>query len=106
MTRNRIDQDGEVSEEVRYFIVNFKAAVELFACCVRRHWAIESYHWLLDIVYREDHNQPLNKTAATNLNALRKICLHLLRTLSFPKKNLSYKRKTKSIASHPEVCLK
>ena len=106
MTRNIIDRDGVVSEEIRYFIFSFKPDVELFARCVRGHWAIESYHWLLDVVYREDHNQTLNKTAAANLNALRKICLHFLRTLSFPKKNLSYKRKTKYIASHPEDCLK
>lgn len=106
MTRNVIDHNGAISEEIRYFIFSFKADVALFSHCVRGHWSIESFHWLLDVVYREDHNQTLHKTAAANLNALRKICLHFLRTLSFPKKNMSYRRKTKYIASHPEECLK
>ncbi|MEY8462262.1 ISAs1 family transposase [Streptococcus merionis] len=102
MTRNTIEKDSSVSQETRYFIFSFKGTVETFAHCVRGHWSVESLHWLLDVVYREDHNQTLNKNAAFNLNLLRKMCLYFLKVMSFPKKDLSYRRKQRYISVHLE----
>lgn len=100
MTKNTIDRDGVLTEEVRYFIISFKKDVETFASCVRGHWSVESMHWLLDVVYREDHNQTLDKRAAFNLNAIRKLCLYFLKVIQFPKKDLSYRRKQRYISVH------
>ncbi len=72
MTRNTIDKDGQLSQENRYFIFNFKPDVTTFANSVRGHWSVESMHWLLDVVYREDHHQTLDKRTAFNLNLIRK----------------------------------
>lgn len=69
---------------------------------VRGHWSVESLRWLLDVVYREDKNQTLDKRATFNLNAIRKACLHLLQMLSFPKEKLSYRRKQGYISIHLE----
>ena len=52
----------------------------------------ESMHWLLDVVFREDANKALNKTAAQNLNILRKLSLAILKNLDLDKK-MSYRRK-------------
>lgn len=100
MTRNRIDRDGVLTEEIRYFILSFKKPVDIFARCVRGHWSVESMHWLLDVVYREDHNQTLDKRAAFNLNAIRKWCLYFLKVIHFSKKALSYRRKQRYISVH------
>lgn len=100
MTRNMIDKDGEIREEIRYFILSSKQGVETFARCVRGHWSVESLHWLLDVVYHEDHNQTLDKRAAFNLNAVRKMCLYFLKVIQFPKKDLSYRRKQRYISVH------
>ncbi len=78
MTKNTIDKDGIITEEIRYFILGFKGDVQIFSQVVRGHWSVESLYWLLDVVYREDKNQALDKRAAFNLNAVRKICLRLL----------------------------
>lgn len=102
MTKNTIDKDGVLTEEVRYFILSFKKDVKTFAQSVRGHWAVESMHWLLDVVYREDHNQTLDKRAAFNLNAIRKICLYFLKVIQFEKKDLSYRRKQRYISVHLE----
>lgn len=78
--------------------------MQTFSQVVRGHWSIESLHWLLDVVYREDKNQTLDKRkrAAFNLNAIRKVCLHLLQMMTFPKEKLSYCRKQRYIAVHLE----
>lgn len=102
MTRNTIDKDGQLSQENRYFIFSFKPDVLTFANCVRGHWQIESMHWLLDVVYHEDHHQTLDKRAAFNLNLIRKMCLYFLKVMVFPKKDLSYRRKQRYISVHLE----
>lgn len=102
MTKNRIDKDGVITEETRYFILSFKQDVQTFSQVVRGHWSVESLHWLLDVVYREDHNQTLDKRAAFNLNAIRKICLYFLKVMEFSKKDLSYRRKQRYISVHLE----
>ena len=98
MTRNTIDRDGVISQETRYFIFSFKGDVQTFARCVRGHW-------LLDVVYREDHNQTLDKRAAFNLNMIRKMCLHVLKVMLFSKANLSYRRKQRYVSVHLEEYL-
>ncbi|HFI0614004.1 TPA: ISAs1 family transposase, partial [Streptococcus suis] len=102
MTKNTIDKDGVIKEEVRYFILSFKGDVQTFSQIVRGHWSVESLHWLLDVVYREDKNQTLDKRAAFNLDAIRKVCLHLLQNMTFPKEKLSYRRKQRYISVHLE----
>lgn len=102
MTKNRIDKDGVITEETRYFILSFKQDIQTFSQVVRGHWSVESLHWLLDVVYREDHHQTLDKRAAFNLNAIRKICLYFLKVMEFSKKDLSYRRKQRYISVHLE----
>lgn len=102
MTRHTIDKDGHLSQEIRYFIFSFKSDVITFANSVRGHWSVESMHWLLDVVYREDHHQTLDKRAAFNLNLIRKMCLYFLKVMVFPKKDLSYRRKQRYVSVHLE----
>lgn len=66
---------------------------------------MESLHWLLDVIYREDHNKTLDKHAAFNLSALRKLCLHVLKILRIPKQDLSSRRKKRYISVHLEDSL-
>ena len=74
------------SIEVRYFISSLKPDAELFSRAVRGHWAVESMHWHLDVTFREDHNQTLEKNAAENMNILRKWALSILKSLELDKK--------------------
>ena len=72
--------------EIRYFISSLSPDLGLFSRAVRGHWAIESMHWHLDVTFREDHNQTLEKTAAENMNILRKLALSILKILDLGKK--------------------
>ncbi len=48
--------DGKISIENSYYICSIENNVELFAQTVRGHWSIESFHWILDVTFREDES--------------------------------------------------
>ena len=97
MTKNTITKkDGTVTTEIRYFISSLPLKVDDIAWAIRKHWMVESYHWLLDVVFKEDANRTLEETAAYNLNIFRKMALNTLKLIEFPEirmKNLSFKNK-------------
>jgi len=80
------------SKETRYFILSCQVSAKELCDYVRGHWQIESMHWLLDVVFREDANKTLNKQLAFNLNVMDKFCLAVLKQLDFGKK-MSLRRK-------------
>lgn len=87
-------QKGEtITEDVRYFILSSQVSAEELCSYVRGHWQIESMHWQLDVVFREDANKTLNKQLAFNLNVLDKFCLAVLKKLDTGKKRMSLRRK-------------
>ena len=77
--------DGEKSVESRYFISSLKPNIDEFERAVRGHWSVESMHWQLDVLFREDQNHTLSKTGAENLNRARKWALSVLKTLDMGK---------------------
>mgnify|MGYP000912081157 CR=1 FL=1 len=79
------EENGKKQEQKRYYITNMTGGVEEFVRVARGHWAIESYHWILDVTFREDANKTLNKNAARNLNILRKFAISILEELPFRK---------------------
>jgi len=70
----------KVSVERRYYLSSLPRDIALFAKAVRGHWAIENQcHWVLDVVFREDHSRARTGHAVANLGLLRRIALNLLR---------------------------
>jgi predicted transposase YbfD/YdcC len=102
MTRNEIrKKDGTVSTETRYFISSLGRDVELLARCIRGHWVVESFHWHLDVTFREDFNQTYEKRAAFNLNIINKMALTVLRNADLGYK-VGAKTKRYIISQNPE----
>jgi len=80
MTKNTTTKpDGSVSEQSRYFISSLSLGVKEVARVICGHWLVESAHWHLDVTFGEDANRTLEKTAAFNLNILRKLVLNFLK---------------------------
>lgn len=86
MVQNTIEKNGKTSVERRFFISSLNLDIDLFSKSVRGHWAIESMHWHLDVTFREDANTTLEKTAALNLNIIRKFSLSILKLLDVGKR--------------------
>jgi len=93
MVRTTYTSDKGQSTETRYFISSLVADSDLFSEAVRGHWSVESMHWHLDVTFREDKNQTLEKRAAENMNILRKLALSILKTFELDKKKYSLKKK-------------
>lgn len=102
MTQNTIIKDGKETIETRYFISSLALDVHEIARAIRGHWIVESYHWHLDVTFREDKNHTLEKQAAFNQNILRKLALNVLKIFETGKKKMSVRAKRFSIATNPE----
>lgn len=53
---------------------------------------VESYHWHLDVTFREDQSHTIEKQAAFNQNILRKLALNVLKIFEAGNKKLSLRR--------------
>lgn len=100
MVKTSIEKGGQIREERRYYISSIKENIEEFARAVRGHWSIESMHWQLDVTFREDHNQTIERRANENLNIIRKWSLSMLKLLDVGKR-ASMKNKRYRISCNP-----
>jgi predicted transposase YbfD/YdcC len=102
MTRNTTVRDGNETTETRYFISSLPLDVVEVARAIRGHWIVESYHWHLDVTFREDANRTLEKQSSFNLNIMRKLALNVLKMIEVGEKTLSLAKKRFKICTNPE----
>ena len=81
VTRRSETKAGKIRTQTSYYMSSLKRErAEKIQGYVRGHWAIEnSCHWVLDTLFREDHNQTVQRNAAKNLGTLRRIALNALK---------------------------
>ena len=73
-------QDGDESEQSRYYLLSEACTAERFNYIVRGHWGIENrLHWVLDVTCNEDQARNRKGHCAENLALLRKLALNLAR---------------------------
>ena len=99
MTKNTIVKCGDTNTdtntdaEVRYFISSLPLNAEEAGRAIRSHWMVESYHWHLDVTFREDANHTLDKAAAYNLNIIKKMAINTLKLIDVGIQKISMKNK-------------
>ena len=70
----------KITKQRRFYISSLDSSAREFQSMIRNHWSIENQcHWVLDTLFREDHNQTNAKRAAQNLGILRRIVLNILK---------------------------
>ena len=81
VARRSETKSGKVKTQTSYYMSSLKKErAEKIQEYIRGHWAIEnSCHWVLDTLFREDHNQTSQRNAAKNLGTLRRIALNALK---------------------------
>jgi predicted transposase YbfD/YdcC len=84
---------GKPCDDVRYYILSKKMSARSFGTAVRSHWGIEnSLHWQLDMSFDEDRSRVRKDHADTNMAALRRLALGLLKNEASKKVGVKNKR--------------
>lgn len=87
-------RQGQVSEEVRYYISSLPADAQRISRAVRSHWGIEiRLHWILDVAFGEDQSRVRKGFGAENFATLRHIALNKLKNETSLKRGIKAKRK-------------
>jgi predicted transposase YbfD/YdcC len=85
--------DGTASREWRFYISSLPAKADKLAHAVRRHWTTENrQHWNLDVSFGEDTKRARDRNALTNLAAISRLTLSLLRQEASKKTSINRKR--------------
>jgi predicted transposase YbfD/YdcC len=79
--RERFDcLSGHTSKEISFYILSkAKASAAEVAKLARNHWAIESLHWSLDVVWGSDAHTIRNRTGAENMARVRRFCAGMVK---------------------------
>jgi len=89
----------KTTSEISYYITSADTSAKQLLAFAREHWAIESMHWSLDVVFSEDSSRFISENAHLCLNALRKYAL------AVHKKYLAAQPKKPSVKRHLMDCL-
>ncbi len=87
--RHTVVGAGKTRSETSYYMSSLEEAraAELLAY-IRGHWDIENRcHWVLDAIYREDHNQTRDRNSAANHSILRRMALNAHNRMPGPAKS-------------------
>ena len=69
----------EVTTTVHYYLTSHAGTAAEIAGLIRGHWGVESMHWVLDVVFREDDSRVRAGHAGENLAPIRRVAVSLLR---------------------------
>ena len=61
---------GKETKNERYYISSLKEDIEKIAEYIRGYWEIESMHWSLDVIFREDNQAKRDNNAIANFNTI------------------------------------
>lgn len=78
-TTTEIERRGTTTRETRYFISSARLTPERAAEAIRNHWGVESLHWVLDVVFKEDLSRLRRGHGAQNMALVRRLAFNIVR---------------------------
>jgi predicted transposase YbfD/YdcC len=70
---------GKITRETRYFISSAQLTPQRAAEAIRAHWGIESLHWVLDMIFKEDQSRLRRGHGAQNMALVRRLAFNIVR---------------------------
>jgi predicted transposase YbfD/YdcC len=71
---------GKTTVDMAYYISSLPNDAEHFLEATRHHWAIEnSFHWVLDVTFREDDSPIRSGDSPQNMAVFRHLALNILK---------------------------
>jgi hypothetical protein len=98
--------DVRVSIETRFYVTDLteqEACVEHLLRLVKRHWSIESLHWIRDNTFDEDRSQVRTGTLPRVLATLRNLAIGIIRHTTYRTVNIA--AATRQLARQPDTTL-
>ena len=93
MVERERESGAKLERETRFYITSSTDKADKLGAVVRRHWAVESMHWLMDCLFRDDECRVRTEHAPANFTTIRHMAHNLLRRhpakLSMTSKRLS-----------------
>lgn len=79
MVDSQRQSGAKVERETRFYITSSTDRADKLADVVRRHWAVESMHWLMDCLFRDDECRVRTNHAPANFTTVKHMAHNLLR---------------------------
>jgi len=76
---DRVEYADRCSFDTRYYISSAPLDIERLSAGARGHWGVESMHWLLDVVFKDDLSRYRKGNGAKNMAVVRRFSLNLIR---------------------------
>jgi predicted transposase YbfD/YdcC len=78
-TTTQVERRGKITRDTRYFIASARLTPERAAEAIRSHWGIESLHWVLDVIFKEDQSRLRRGHGAQNMALVRRLAFNMVR---------------------------
>lgn len=75
----RVERRGKITKETRYFIASARLTPKRAAEAIRSHWGVESLHWVLDVIFKEDQCRLRRGHGAQNMALVRRLAFNIVR---------------------------
>ena len=100
VVESRIERNGAVAAERRYYLSSAKLDGKTFAAAVRAHWGVENrLHWVLDVVFHDDLARLRTGNGPQNMAVVKHMAMNLVRN---PKDKHSLKVRRKLANLNPD----
>ena len=90
---NRTEHADRCTFDTRLYISSAPLDIDRLANEARGHWGVESMHWLLDVVFKDDLSRYRSGHGAKNMTTLRRFALGLIRP-NKAKRSIKTRRKS------------
>ena len=77
--KREVEINGKKTKEISCYLSSKNTTAEKLLSYTRKHWQVESFHWLLDMNYDEDDSRVRNKNSQICLNIIRKFAISILK---------------------------
>ncbi len=91
MIKSTRDIKGKTATETRFYISSCSCDAKHLLNAIRKHWSIESMHWILDVTFREDHSRIRKGDGPENCCVLRHIALNTMKKYNVIKDSIKSK---------------
>lgn len=69
---------NKITESMNYYISSSPVCATEMMKTIRSHWQIESMHWILDVVFKEDESSMYKGNVPVNMAIIRRFILNIL----------------------------